>query len=716
MTLFRSASDAHTVGAPIVRLFVTALGRTPDPLGLQGLLAHRRRGGSLASVAEAIAGSGEFLSRHGPPGPPDEAYLRALFWAIDGEDPQDEDAALLAPPATRASVLLAASQSERAEQGIGLAANLYPDGLPPEDDVAYQLWLWAHPDTPEKDAVAVARHAASLPPVLFSLVLLVPPARPDLVAGTVDSLAAQIWPQWECLLVCPATLPTHVKEAVQALAARVAAVRLIDVPAELPPAGLANHALAQANGTMLSWLEASDCLAATALYEAAAVLADNPAARLIYTDEDCVAGDGTRFDGALKPGWSPDLPLTGDSLGQLALFDREAAQALGGFSADAAPFERYELGLRLAHDAPPGSVQHIPAILFHGGRQRGRTARFPENRAIASIPQLVQVVRRHLEQHHPALSLGERLQGNGVWPTLLATLPQPAPRVSVIMPVRDRPELLERCLEGLLTQTDYPDIEVLIVDNDSEEGKTLLLLQRAQHDKRVRVLAHPGPFNWSALNNAAAREATGKVLLLLNNDIEVIEPGWLAAMVGHALRPDVGVVGARLVFPDGGLQHGGVLLGPRGQAVHAMTHAAENEAGYLAQIALPRDLSAVTGACLAIRRAVLEEVCGLEEQRLRVAWSDIDLCLRVREAGYRVLWLPDAVLIHHEMATRGRDAALNQQARHEIERAVLRRRWPAEVDQDPYLNPNLEATATSIVLADPPRRVPPWQTDEEVSE
>jgi GT2 family glycosyltransferase len=697
------------MGAPLVRLFRTALGRTPDAVALQALVARRRRGDSLAEIAEGLAGGAEFAARHGPPGPPDDHYLRSLFWAIDGLDPADVDAALLTPPATRASILLTISQSGRAQAGVGLTANLYPDGLPPEDDVAYQLWLDAEHTRPE-DAVALARHAASLPATLFSLILIVPPARPDLVEETVESLGAQIWPHWECLLVCPATLPPHVRAAVQALATRVPAVRLVDVPAPLSPAECTNRALAQAAGVMLGWLEASDRLAPTALYEAAALLAAGTPARLIYTDEDCIDGDGARFDPALKPGWSPDLALTGDCFGQLALFDRAAAQAQGGFSAAASPFERYELGLRLAHDAPPGSIQHIPAILFHRGRRRGgRPARFPQTRAVMAESGLAQLIAGHLQRHHPGLALGERLQGTKLWPTLAAALPAPAPRVSVIIPIRDRAALLERCLEGLLTQTDYPDIQVVIVDNDSVEGETLLMLQRAQHDPRVQVLREPGPFNWSALGNAGARAATGEVLLLLNNDIEVLDdPRWLAAIAGHVMRPEIGVVGVRLLFPEGALQHGGVLLGPRGQAVHAMTYAAESEAGYLGQVALPRDLAAVTGACLAIRRAVFDQVGGLEQDHLRVAWGDIDLCLRVRRAGYRVLWLPDAVLMHREMATRGRDVALTQQARHESERTVMRRRWPAEMENDPFLNPNLDATATSIVLAQPPRRVPPW--------
>ena len=713
MTTFRSAAEAYAVGAPVVRLLVIALGRSPDAGSLQSLVARRRRGGSLADIASAIVDDAEFLARHGPPGPPDQHYLRALFWAVDGQDPADADAALLASAATRASVLLAVSQSARALAGIDLMANLYPDGLPPEDDVAYQLWLDAE-RSPPAHGVAAARHAASLPPALFSLILPIPPARPDLVEETVASLAAQIWPHWECLLVCPADLPPHVRAVIQALAVRVAAVRLVEVPASLPAADASNRALAQASGVMVGWLAASDKLAPEALYEASAVLAADPKARLIYTDEDCIAGDGTRFCPAFKPDWSPDLALTGDSFGQLALFDRQAAQAEGGFSAAAAPFERYDLALRVTHDAPPSNIHHLAAILFHRGRQRDRRpARFPEARAVTSEPVLAEVVARHLKRHHPALAREDRLQATRVWPGLLAALPQPAPRVSVIVPIRDQPELLERCLDGLLTRTAYHDIEVLVVDNGSVAAQTLALLQRARHDSRVRVLSHPGVFNWSALNNAGAEQATGDILLLLNNDVEVIEPGWLAVLAGHALRPEIGAVGARLVFPDGTLQHGGILLGPQSQAVHAMTHAPGGQSGYLGQVALPRDLSAVTGASLALRRAVFDQVGGLDAGAFQVGWSDIDLCLRVRRAGYRVLWLPNAVLMHREMATRGRDVTVAQQARHENERAAMQRLWPDEMERDPFLNPNLSATASSIVLAQPSRRVPPWPRDAE---
>ena len=224
----------------------------------------------------------------------------------------------------------------------------------------------------------------------------------------------------------------------------------------------------------------------------------------------------------------------------------------------------------------------------------------------------------------------------------------------------------------------------------------------------MRVLRRPGPFNFAALNNAAAAEARGKVLLLLNNDIEVLHPDWLREMVSHAVRPGVGAVGARLLYPDGTLQHGGILLGPEGAATHVGRGAARDAPGYLGQLACTRDLSAVTAACLAMSRDVWGAVGGMDE-RLAVTWNDVDLCLRVRAAGLRVIWTPHAVLLHREGVTRGleaRDTA--RQERFREEQALVRATWGDAVERDPFLNPNLVATEAGPLALARPRRSRPW--------
>ena len=679
---FRSASEARTLGAPLVRLFVTGLARAPSPFELAPLLERLRAGDDLGDAAAAMAASSEFLARHGPHGPADRHYIRALFWAIDGQDPPEAETARLLgqPKPSRGSLLAQVSQSATARAAITLERNFYGGALPPDDDVAYQLWLDAGGEQP-------LRFTGPIPPVSVSIVVAAPAARPDLLDATLGSLAAQSSPHWEALVVSAVARPPALADT-----------RVRVIPGQ-PTTEALMRAAAQASGSLVGFIEAGDELAPSALEAASRLFAARPGLRLIYTDEDRIAGDCARSAVLLKSGWSPDLLLSGDVLGQLVLFQRQVLLAAGGLTAAAGDFALLDAALRVTHDASPDQVAHQPGILFHRGRaQSGRPEPFPTSRASNGIPQLDAVVDRFLATHRPGLQRGARTEGSRVWPSVTAQLPAAAPLVSVIIPTRDRASLLERCVSGLLDATDYPAIEVLIVDNGSTEADALALLGRLAADRRVRVLHDASPFNWSALTNLAAEQATGEVLLLLNNDISVVHPGWLRSMVGHAMRPGTGVVGARLLFPDGRLQHGGVLLGPHGAAVHALTGAAGDDPGYLAQVMVLRDLSAVTGACLAIRRALFHELGGLEQDHLRVAWSDIDLCLRAREAGHRVLWDPEATLVHHEMATRGQDVSLQQQARHEVERAYMRRRWPAATEHDPFLNPALRADPDRLAL------------------
>ncbi|HEX2558771.1 glycosyltransferase family 2 protein, partial [Phenylobacterium sp.] len=290
-----------------------------------------------------------------------------------------------------------------------------------------------------------------------------------------------------------------------------------------------------------------------------------------------------------------------------------------------------------------------------------------------------------------------------VWP-----VPDPAPRVSLIVPTRDRAELLRACAHGVLSRTDYPALELLIVDNGSVQPATHQLFDELKADPRVRVIEDPSPFNYSRLNNLAAREAKGQVLVLLNNDIDVIGPGWLRELVGQALRPDVGAVGARLLFADGRVQHAGIALGIAGVASYYHPFVAREARGYRDALVLAREVSAVTGACLALRREVYEQVGGLEEEHLAVAFNDVDLCLKIRETGLRVVVTPFAELHHYESASRGRDRSAEHRERYAKEAAYMRQRWGRVLDEDPFYNPNFSRRSGGFKLASPPRVRKPW--------
>jgi O-antigen biosynthesis protein len=281
-----------------------------------------------------------------------------------------------------------------------------------------------------------------------------------------------------------------------------------------------------------------------------------------------------------------------------------------------------------------------------------------------------------------------------------------------MIPTRDRADLLANCVEGVLHRTDYSNLELLIIDNGSVEPATLALFHRlCQEDSRVRILNFPGPFNYSALNNAAAREARGEILLLLNNDIDVIEPDWLRELVSHAVRPDIGVVGAKLLYANEQVQHGGVVLGPNGQMIHVHRLSSRNDPGYFGQLALTRTLSAITGACAAIRREVFLEIGGFDEANLPVAFNDIDLCLRAGDYGYRVVWTPFAELFHLESASRGpehTDPA--KRARFLREWQYMRNTWGSLLESaDPFHNPNLLFAWDYFEVPSAPRREKPWR-------
>ena len=329
-------------------------------------------------------------------------------------------------------------------------------------------------------------------------------------------------------------------------------------------------------------------------------------------------------------------------------------------------------------------IVHVPALLL----TRPVPATLPRN--------AVRRAQAYLDAHQDTAGCGVTAHRHGA--TIRARYPLPTlpPRASIVIATRNRAELLAPCTEGILNRTGYPDIELVLVDNGSDDPAALALLDRLATDPRTRVLRQPGPFNWAALNNAGVAASTGDVVVLLNNDTDVTHPEWLTELVTQALRPGVGAVGAKLLYPDGTIQHAGVVLGHDGHAIH-MWRGTQGD-GYLDSLAVVREVAAVTGACMALPRAVYDAVGGCETG-LPVTWNDVDLCLRVRARGLRILWTPHASLLHLEQASRGSDETPENLARFFREQAWMRTRWGGALTHDPFLNPQLLASTKALRLA-----------------
>ena len=518
---------------------------------------------------------------------------------------------------------------------------------------------------------------------LISVLMPVHDPAPRVLRAAIRSLQAQLYPHWELCLCDDASRKPAVVRLIDQLAGGDSRIRVVRRAENGHIARATNDALALAQGRFVAFMDHDDALPEQALYEVARAVRDDPELVLIYSDEDKIEGRGRRFEPHFKADFDRELLYGQNYINHLTVVRTEAVRALGGLRPGFEGSQDHDLLLRLTEDLDPSRIRHIPMVLYHWRAADG-SGTFSDRALARTEAARLRAVAEVAERQ------GARAErGPHGFVRVVRPLPDPAPRVSVIIPTRDRAELLRVTLDGLFGSTDYPDIEVIIVDNDSREPETRALLETYRGDPRLRVVAAPGPFNFSDLSNRGAAAASGAVLLFLNNDIEVIEPGWLTELAAQATRPEIGAVGAKLLYPDRTVQHGGVVLGIGGVAGHGHLGLPDDDPGYFARMVLVQEVSAVTGACLAMRAEIFREIGGFDAERLKVAFNDIDLCLRIRAAGYRILWTPFAKLVHHESKSRGPEDTPEKRARFQAETAVMQERWGAELRADPYYNINL---------------------------
>jgi GT2 family glycosyltransferase len=563
----------------------------------------------------------------------------------------------------------------------------------------YPSWVRLYDQTDAKARRKAAAHIASFrDPPLISLLMPVGDPPLDHLHATIKSVLGQFYPRWELCIADRSPPGSSVAALLGQVQATDSRIKLVRPDRRDDMATACNAAFGLAGGPFVALLSHGDQISPRALYEAAARIVARPALDIIYSDQDDIDDRGRRSRPYFKPDWNPELMLGQNLIDRLGVFRHGLMQRIGGFRCGLGGSQDYDLALRLVEQTTPDRIVHIPRVLYHRRKTHPDSQQTVDQRKSNDR----HAIQTFLSRGVPGARVDSASSGPA-WNHVIYPIPQPEPLVSVLIPSRNHAHLLARAMEGLLDRTDYRSLEVLIVDNGSDEPAALALLNRLALDNRVRVLRCPGPFNYAALNNRAVREAAGTLILLLNNDIDVINPYWLREMVSHAIRPGIGAVGAKLLYPDGTIQHGGITVGMSGVADRQFLNKSSTDEGYFGHLKLTRTVTAVTAACLLIRRDAYLEVGGMNEIALPVAFNDVDLCLKLVERGYRNLWTPHAELYHLESASRGADRTATKFARLRSEIAFMHQRWGNRLNNDPQWNPNLSLHSTGIALAFPPR-------------
>ena len=575
--------------------------------------------------------------------------------------------------------------------------NLHADGPQPfwapelddtadvwERDAAYNAWLAANRVGPSD----LRRMRDTLPLLqvrpTFSVLMPVYETPERFLRAAVESVQAQTYPDWELCIADDASKQPHVREMLEEFAKEDERIKLVFRDSNGHIAASSNSALEIATGEFVALLDHDDLLSPDALYENALVVNRRPDVDVIYSDEDKVDEEGRRREPYFKPDWSPDSLLSRNYVSHLGVYRRSVVNAIGGFRAGFEGSQDYDLILRASEKT--SRIEHISRVLYHWRIHEESTASTREQKGYAydaAIRALNEALERRREPGRIVMS--ERMPG--VYTVRYDLRPG---RVSILIPTRDHGEDVDLCLSSLFGRSNYQDIEVVLVDNGSRDRASLQIFGSwaNREPTRFKIVPYDVPFNFSRINNFAAQQASGEYMLLLNNDTEVITPDWIEAMIEQAQRPSIGAVGAKLLYDDGTVQHGGVVVGLGGVAGHSHKYFPGDAPGYFGTLQTVNNVSAVTGACMMVRRAVFNQVGGFDET-LAIAFNDVDFCLRVRDAGYRNVYLPHVELYHHESKSRGHENTPEKMARFLQEQQIMRDRWRTDETPDPFYNPNL---------------------------
>jgi len=576
------------------------------------------------------------------------------------------------------------------------------------DKGEYRAWVELYDTLTEHDLarLSVLGEALAVKP-LISVLMPVYNPRPKYLRKALESVLAQTYTRWELCIADDASTNPEVRQVLEEYARRDSRVKVVFRQTNGHISAASNSALEVVAGDFVALMDHDDALPAHALHMVAEEINRYPDADLIYTDEDKVDEDDNRHDPHFKTDWNRELFYSQNFVAHMGVYRTSIVRKINGFRIGFEGSQDYDFVLRFLLHTEASRIRHIPHVLYHWRIFPG-VASFSTDNPDASIDTARRALVQYFAQVEPTAEVLPLRQFPGWW-RIKRQPPSVLPRVSLIVPTRDRLDVLEVAINGLLHETAYPDLEIIIVDNDSSDAATLAFFDAAKKDARVKVLRISGAFNFSALNNRAAEVATGTVLGFINNDIEVIHPDWLIELVTQVAQHNVGAAGAKLYYANETIQHAGVVMGLYGVAAHGHRHFPRNAIGYFGRPMLVQNVSAVTAACMLVRKAVFEQVDGYDELNLTVGYNDVDLCLKIRAAGYDIVFTPFAELYHLESVSRGENLTPAQIERDVKERAYMLSRWSDVIAHDPFYSPNLTMTSEDYSLAFPPRAPKSWK-------
>lgn len=568
------------------------------------------------------------------------------------------------------------------KQGPNALLDKIKDRLRQRNQYKYYLHLQEKSDN--KDVKIKELKAFQYKP-LISIIVPVYNTEGKWLRACIQSVLNQIYDNWELCIADGGSTKHHIKEILKKYAMQDSRIKVKFLSENKGIAGNSNEALSLATGEFICLLDHDDELSPDALFEVVKLLNEKPDIDFIYTDEDKITVKGKRIDPHFKPDWSPDTLRSYNYITHLSIFKKELLDKIGYFREDFDGSQDYDIILRATEQAK--YIVHIPKVLYHWRASINSVAGNAYSKMYA-YKSAKKALNAHLFRTG---TRGKVEDGQFLGSYRIVYEIEGNPKASIIIPNNDHIEILKKCISSILKKTAYKNYEIIIIENNSVEQETFKYYEEISKFDNIKVIKWDNPFSYSAVNNFAVNYAQGDILIFLNNDIQIDSSSWLKNMLEHAIKKEVGVVGAKLYYPDNTIQHAGLILGMGKHRVAGHHHYRfpGDSFGFWGRLQVIQNLSAVTGACMMLRKEVFEEVKGFDEG-FQLAYNDVDLCIRIREKGYLIVWTPYAELYHHESKSRGYENTLEKQERFEREVEYFHKKWQHILDKgDLYYNPNL---------------------------